>query len=57
MGYGVKFAPPGDKIAGQDIRAFPLIFQWQKGKQLTVWPKEAAVAEAIIPWPASQKRK
>jgi branched-chain amino acid transport system substrate-binding protein len=57
MGYGVKFAPPGDKIAGQNIRAFPLIFQWQKGRQLTVWPKEAAVAEAIIPWPASQQSK
>jgi len=57
MGYGVKFAPPGDRIAGQDIRAFPLIFQWQKGKQVTVWPKEAAVAEAIIPWPAAEKYK
>jgi branched-chain amino acid transport system substrate-binding protein len=57
MGYGVKFAPPGDPIAGQDIRAFPLIFQWQKGRQVTVWPKDAAVAEAIIPWPASQKYK
>jgi branched-chain amino acid transport system substrate-binding protein len=57
MGYGVKFAPPGDRIAGQDIRAFPLIFQWQKGKQVTVWPKEAAVAEAIIPWPAAEKHK
>jgi branched-chain amino acid transport system substrate-binding protein len=55
MGYGVKFAPPGDKIAGQDIRAFPMIYQWQKGKQLTVWPDAAAVAQAIIPWPASQK--
>jgi branched-chain amino acid transport system substrate-binding protein len=57
MGYGVKFAPPGDKIAGQDIRAFPMIYQWQKGKQLTVWPKGAAVAEAIIPWPAAEKHK
>ena len=57
MGYGVKFAPPGDKIAGQDIRAFPMIYQWQNGKQLTVWPKGAAVAEAIIPWPAAQKHK
>ena len=57
MGYGVKFAPPGDKIAGQDIRAFPMIYQWQKGKQMTVWPKGAAVAEAIIPWPAAQKNK
>lgn len=57
MGYGVKFAPPGDKIAGQDIRAFPMIYQWQKGQQLTVWPNGAAVAEAIIPWPAWQKNK
>jgi branched-chain amino acid transport system substrate-binding protein len=56
MGYGVKFAPPGDKLAGQDIRAFPMIYQWQKGKQLTVWPDAAAVAQAIIPWPASQKK-
>jgi branched-chain amino acid transport system substrate-binding protein len=57
MGYGVKFAPPGDKIAGQDIRAFPMIYQWQKGKQLTVWPEAAAVAEAIIPWPSWEKHK
>ncbi|MFI5340848.1 MAG: ABC transporter substrate-binding protein [Candidatus Methylomirabilales bacterium] len=57
MGYGVKFAPPGDKNAGQDIRAFPLIFQWQKGQQLTIWPKAAAVAEAIIPWPSWEKHK
>lgn len=57
MGYGVKFAPPGDKNAGQDIRAFPMIYQWQKGRQLTVWPKAAAVAEAIIPWPAWEKHK
>ncbi|HTX51843.1 MAG TPA: ABC transporter substrate-binding protein [Candidatus Baltobacteraceae bacterium] len=57
MGYGVKFAGPGDKNAGQDLRAFPLIFQWQNGKQLTIWPKAAAVAEAIIPWPAAMKHK
>ncbi len=57
MGYGVKFAPPDDKIAGQDIRAFPMIYQWQKGKQLTVWPKGAAVADAIIPWPVWEKHK
>ncbi len=57
MGYGVKFAPPDDKIAGQDIRAFPMIYQWQKGKQLTVWPKGAAVADAIIPWPSWEKHK
>ncbi len=37
------------------MRAFPLIFQWQKGQLLTVWPKAAAVAEAIIPWPAWKK--
>jgi len=57
MGYGVKFAGPDDKNAGQDIRAYPLVFQWQKGQELTIWPNEAAVAQAIIPWPAWQKRK
>jgi len=57
MGYGVKFAGPDDKNAGQDIRAYPLVFQWQKGQELTIWPDAAAVAQAIIPWPAWQKHK
>jgi len=57
MGYGVKFAGPDDKNAGQDLRAYPLVFQWQKGHELTIWPNAAAVAQAIIPWPAWQKNK
>lgn len=54
-GYGVKFAAPTEKNAGQNTRAFPLVMQWQNNKQLTVYPKEAAVAEPIIPWAAGVK--
>jgi branched-chain amino acid transport system substrate-binding protein len=41
-GWGAKFDD-----AGQNIRARPLLAQWQKGAQLTIFPPEAAVAQAV----------
>ena len=38
-GHGVKF---DDKF--QNTRAFPLVIQWQAGKQVTVFPSEARAA-------------
>ncbi|MBP1717580.1 MAG: transporter ATP-binding protein, partial [Deltaproteobacteria bacterium] len=38
-GYGVKFAPPGHKFSGQNLRCSPIVMQWVKGKVETVWPK------------------
>jgi branched-chain amino acid transport system substrate-binding protein len=58
VGHGVKFYGPTDKTPGQNMRAVPLITQWQKSEQLTVWPKEASVADIIqIPWPTWSARK
>lgn len=42
-GWGVKL---NDK--GQNERASPYIMQWQKGELVTVFPKEAAVAEMKV---------
>jgi branched-chain amino acid transport system substrate-binding protein len=36
-GYGVKFDG-----SGQNTRAKPVVIQWQKGKQVTVFPEKAA---------------
>lgn len=52
-GWGVKFAEPGHKDAGQNLRADPIVMQWQNGRQLAVWPKEAAVADLALPWKPS----
>jgi len=57
-GWGVKFAGPGEKHAGQNMAAEPVMHQWQNGKQLVVWPSAAAVADVImIPWPTWAQRK
>lgn len=57
-GWGVKFNGPEEKHAGQNMRAEPLVMQWQKGSQLTVSPKDAASAElTLVPWPKWSERK
>lgn len=48
-GYGAKFAPPNAANAGQNLKAKTAVTQWQGGKQLTVWPEKAAVADMILP--------
>ncbi len=53
MGYGVKFYPPGHQFAGQNERAFPVIFQVIEGKLELVYPKTVATASPILPLPAS----
>ena len=42
-GWGAKFAE-----SGQNIRAQPILMQWQGGKLVTVSPKEAAVAKLKV---------
>ncbi len=51
-GYGVKFAPPGDKYAGQNLRCYPVVMQWIKGKVEIVWPKAYQTMEPKLPAPA-----
>ena len=55
IGWGVKFAPPGDPDQGTNIRAYAVGMQWQEGgKFVTVWPTKIAVGKIkyipMTPW-------
>jgi branched-chain amino acid transport system substrate-binding protein len=52
MGFGVKFAPETDEMAGQNMRAFPVVTQYVNGKATVVWPKSQQQAEPVLPLPA-----
>ncbi|MGE5150513.1 MAG: ABC transporter substrate-binding protein, partial [Rhodospirillaceae bacterium] len=39
LGFGVKFAPENDPMAGQNMRAFPVVTQYINGEATVVWPK------------------
>ena len=53
QGYGVKFAPPEDAMAGQNVRALPVVMQ-NRGTDITVvWPSQISTAAAVMPLPAS----
>jgi branched-chain amino acid transport system substrate-binding protein len=53
QGYGVKFAPPEDAMAGQNVRGTPVVMQ-NRGKNITVvWPSQIASAEPVLPLPSS----
>ena len=40
-GAGIRFAAGGPE-AGQNLRAFGVVWQWQDGKPVLVWPPAAA---------------
>jgi branched-chain amino acid transport system substrate-binding protein len=43
IGWGYKFAPPGDQNMGTNLRTFTAVMQWQEGgKFVTVYPKDLA---------------
>ena len=52
QGYGVKFYPPGNQMAGQNERSIAVVMQYVDGKTNVVWPKELRTAEPILPLPA-----
>ncbi len=58
-GYGVKFAPPGQKFSGQNLRCYPVVMQWFKGTVETVWPKAHQTIDPLLPapkdWPLAVK--
>ncbi len=58
-GYGVKFAPPDHKYAGQNLKCYPVVMQWVKGKVEIVWPNALKTIEAKLPappdWPLAAK--
>lgn len=45
LNWGIKFAKPGEKNAGQNINASAGINQWQDGELKLIYPKEIASAE------------
>jgi branched-chain amino acid transport system substrate-binding protein len=51
LGFGVKFAPESDPMAGQNMRAFPVVTQYVDGKAVVVWPKSQQQAEPVLPLP------
>jgi len=53
QGYGVKFNPPGNRFAGQNLRAFPAVFEIIESKFELVFPKTVATAQPLLPLPAS----
>jgi branched-chain amino acid transport system substrate-binding protein len=53
QGYGVKFLPPGNPMAGQNERAFPAVFQVVEGKFELVYPKTVQTANPILPLASS----
>ena len=53
QGYGVKFAPPEDDMAGQNLRALPVVMQYVKGKTYVAYPFEIKTIDAVVPLPAS----
>jgi branched-chain amino acid transport system substrate-binding protein len=53
QGYGVKFHPPGHPMAGQNMRAFPAVFQIVEGEFKLVYPKAVQTANPLLPLPAS----
>ena len=52
LGFGVKFAGEGSPVAGQNLRASPVITQYIDDKSYVVWPKSQAQHEAVLPFPA-----
>ncbi len=53
QGYGVKFYPPGHDMAGQNERAFPVVFQVQGHKLEVVYPKGLETKPPVLPLPPS----
>jgi len=56
FGFGVKFAPPEHPAAGQNLRAHPVLMQWQDQKPIVVYPKAFALAEPLVPLPTWEQR-
>jgi ABC-type branched-subunit amino acid transport system substrate-binding protein len=52
LGFGVKFAGESEAMAGQNMRAFPVVTLFVDGKAVVVWPKSQQQAEPVLPLPA-----
>lgn len=55
-GWGCKFAPPGDPMQGTNLRAYPVVTQWQDGKMYMVWPIAYPGKNPVLPLPTWEER-
>ena len=53
QGFGVKFFPPGDAMAGQNSRATMPVTQYVDKKPRIVWPAASRTHEPVMPLPSS----
>ncbi|HEX9841463.1 MAG TPA: ABC transporter substrate-binding protein [bacterium] len=53
QGYGVKFFPPGNSMAGQNERSSPVVMQYVKGKTFIAYPTLIQTIDPVLPLPAS----
>jgi branched-chain amino acid transport system substrate-binding protein len=53
QGYGVKFFPPGNEMAGQNERSSPVVMQYLGGQTKIVWPTAIKTADPLLPIPKS----
>jgi branched-chain amino acid transport system substrate-binding protein len=56
FGYGLKFAPADHPDAGQNLRAHPVLMQWQEQKMWVVYPGDFAVRSPLLPLPTWEER-
>jgi branched-chain amino acid transport system substrate-binding protein len=57
MGWGIKFAPPEHKNAGQNLRSHAVMMQWHEGKLYVVYPEKWAVRKVTLPLPTWEERR
>jgi branched-chain amino acid transport system substrate-binding protein len=53
QGYGVKFAPPEDRMGGQNLRSTVPVMQHLGGRTYVSSPKAIRTREPVIPLPSS----
>jgi branched-chain amino acid transport system substrate-binding protein len=51
QGYGVKFFPPGQSMAGQNERSTPVVHQYINNDTFVVWPNAIKSRDAVLPLP------
>ena len=52
QGYGVKFNPPGDVMAGQNARSYPVVTQYVDGLPKIVFPTAVKTNDPVLVFPA-----
>lgn len=56
-GFGFEFAGPDHENSGQNLRAIPVVQQWQGGELRVTYPSELAVADFVnVPLPPWSER-